>query len=99
MNELYTNGPVEASFLVYEDFLYYKSGNMIISSKISKNCGESELIEGVYQHVTGKYMGSHAVKILGWGTENSTAYWLAANSWNMDWGDEGQSLYFQPLRI
>ena len=26
MTELYTNGPVEASFLVYEDFLYYKSG-------------------------------------------------------------------------
>ena len=26
MKELYYNGPVEASFLVYEDFLYYKSG-------------------------------------------------------------------------
>ena len=27
MKELYDNGPVEASFQVYEDFLYYKSGN------------------------------------------------------------------------
>ena len=26
MKELHTNGPVEASFVVYEDFLYYKSG-------------------------------------------------------------------------
>lgn len=26
MKELYSNGPVEATFLVYEDFLYYKSG-------------------------------------------------------------------------
>lgn len=24
--ELYKNGPVEASFAVYEDFLHYKSG-------------------------------------------------------------------------
>lgn len=30
MKELYTNGPVEASFLVYEDFLYYKSGHTLV---------------------------------------------------------------------
>lgn len=28
MRELYNNGPVEASFAVYEDFLTYKSGNI-----------------------------------------------------------------------
>lgn len=26
MEELYTNGPVEAAFTVYSDFLQYKSG-------------------------------------------------------------------------
>ena len=25
------------------------------------------------------------MKILGWGYENGTAYWLVANSWNTDW--------------
>lgn len=44
---------------------------------------------GVYQHVTGDMLGGHAIKILGWGDENGTPYWLAANSWNTDWGDEG----------
>lgn len=34
-------------------------------------------------------LGGHAIKILGWGDENGTPYWLAANSWNTDWGDEG----------
>lgn len=29
------------------------------------------------------------MKILGWGTENGTSYWLAANSWNKEWGDKG----------
>lgn len=34
-------------------------------------------------------LGGHAIKILGWGEENGTPYWLAANSWNTDWGDKG----------
>ena len=34
-------------------------------------------------------LGGHAVKILGWGTEDDTPYWLVANSWNTDWGDKG----------
>jgi cathepsin B len=67
--EIYANGPVEAAFTVYEDFLTYKSG--------------------VYSHKTGGVDGGHAVKIMGWGTENGTPYWLVANSWNEDWGDKG----------
>jgi len=73
--EIYTNGPVEADFTVYDDFLSYKSG--------------------VYHHTTGSALGGHAVRILGWGTENNTPYWLVANSWNEDWGDKG---YFKILR-
>ncbi|XP_061056751.1 cathepsin B isoform X2 [Eubalaena glacialis] len=50
---------------------------------------------GVYQHVTGEMMGGHAIRILGWGVENSTPYWLVGNSWNTDWGDNG---FFKILR-
>uniref|UniRef100_A0AAY4B066 Cathepsin B n=2 Tax=Denticeps clupeoides TaxID=299321 RepID=A0AAY4B066_9TELE len=75
MTEIFKNGPVEAAFTVYADFLQYKTG--------------------VYQHVTGEVLGGHAIKILGWGVENGTPYWLAANSWNTDWGNNG---YFKILR-
>ncbi|KAG4074808.1 hypothetical protein HA402_006447 [Bradysia odoriphaga] len=51
--------------------------------------------EGVYQHVEGKMLGGHAIRILGWGTENNTPYWLIANSWNTDWGNNG---FFKILR-
>jgi cathepsin B len=44
---------------------------------------------GVYQHTTGQAMGGHAVKILGWGEDSGTEYWLVANSWNYDWGEKG----------
>lgn len=44
---------------------------------------------GVYSHTTGAPLGGHAVKILGWGVENNTPYWLVANSWNEDWGLQG----------
>lgn len=44
---------------------------------------------GVYRHVTGNELGGHAIRILGWGVEDNTPYWLIANSWNSDWGDNG----------
>jgi cathepsin B len=44
---------------------------------------------GVYKHTTGHALGGHAVKIMGYGTENGEKYWLVANSWNEDWGDKG----------
>lgn len=50
---------------------------------------------GVYQHTKGKELGGHAIRILGWGVEDGTPYWLIANSWNSDWGDNG---YFKMLR-
>lgn len=50
---------------------------------------------GVYQHTTGQMLGGHAIKILGWGVEDGTDYWLVANSWNVDWGDKG---YFKIIR-
>nr|BAC65419.1 cathepsin B [Pandalus borealis] len=44
---------------------------------------------GVYQHETGLLDGYHAVRVIGWGEEEGTPYWLVANSWNTDWGDNG----------
>lgn len=44
---------------------------------------------GVYHHVTGSQLGGHAIKILGWGVQDNTPYWLVANSWNTDWGNQG----------
>ena len=50
---------------------------------------------GVYQHITGRYLGGHAIRILGWGVENGQKYWLVANSWNESWGENG---YFKILK-
>ena len=46
---------------------------------------------GVYRHVTGAPLGGHAVKLVGWGVEGGSGrkYWLAANSWNTNWGEQG----------
>ena len=43
--------------------------------------------EGVYTHVSGLFEGGHSVKILGWGTDDTTSepYWLVANSWGVSW--------------
>ena len=44
---------------------------------------------GVYKHVSGKYLGGHAVKMVGWGVDNGTPYWTCTNSWNDSWGEKG----------
>jgi len=44
---------------------------------------------GVYHKTSNNQLGGHAIKLLGWGTEDGQDYWLVANSWNEDWGDNG----------
>ena len=44
---------------------------------------------GVYTHQTGSALGGHAIKTIGWGTEDGVDYWLCVNSWNDTWGDQG----------
>ena len=73
--EIQVRGPVEATIIMYEDFLLYK--------------------EGIYRHLMGKGLIGHAVKIIGWGTENGVPYWLCANSWGRKWGEVG---FFRILR-
>jgi len=44
-----------------------------------------------------EFEGQHAVKMLGWGIDPASKlpYWLIANSWSADWGQNG---FFQILR-
>ncbi|XP_015371589.1 PREDICTED: cathepsin B-like cysteine proteinase 4 isoform X2 [Diuraphis noxia] len=45
---------------------------------------------GVYVKTdNASYLGGHAVKLIGWGEERGTPYWLMVNSWNDQWGDQG----------
>jgi cathepsin B len=44
---------------------------------------------GIYVHKTGKMLGGHAVKVMGWGVEGGVKYWICANSWGAAWGESG----------
>mmetsp|Transcript_19735 Transcript_19735/g.45644 ORF Transcript_19735/g.45644 Transcript_19735/m.45644 type:complete len:369 (-) Transcript_19735:306-1412(-) len=52
-------------------------------------------VSGIYRHTLGTTEGGHAIRIVGWGVENSVKYWKVANSWNPYWGEEG---YFRIVR-
>ena len=47
-------------------------------------------VDGVYEYVSGELMGGHAVKLIGWGTEEDIGFfWIAQNQWAEDWGMDG----------
>ncbi|KIH42499.1 papain family cysteine protease [Ancylostoma duodenale] len=81
MTEIITNGPVQATFVVHEDFFMY-AGGVYRHTELAAEKGD---------RFTGQ--GYHSVRILGWGVDHSTGrdipYWLAANSWGRQWGEDG----------
>ena len=44
---------------------------------------------GVYSHVTGSYLGGHAILIVGY--DDVGKYFIAKNSWGTSWGRGGSS--------
>lgn len=47
---------------------------------------------GIYQFRTSALTNElygHCVKLVGWGEENNTPYWIYLNSWGRDWGENG----------
>ncbi|KAK5578839.1 hypothetical protein RB653_008513 [Dictyostelium firmibasis] len=46
---------------------------------------------GVYTYQSGSLLGGHAIKIVGWGFDETSQlnYWIVANSWGPDWGING----------
>nr|CDJ88841.1 Peptidase C1A domain containing protein [Haemonchus contortus] len=52
--------------------------------------------KGKVKHIGGNSLGAHTVKIIGWGANKYDKYWIVANSWNTDWGEDGG--YFRILR-
>lgn len=73
--EIMTNGPIQAAFTVFNSFITFFRQNPT----------------GIYRNTPGHVAGGHAVKLVGWGTdeESGDQYWIVENSWGHEWGDGG----------
>jgi len=99
------NGAVWKQDKHYASDVYYVEGHDDIVNELATKgpCEASFAVyedfvvytSGVYHHVSGKLLGYHAVKLLGYGVDNGTKYWLLTNSWNENWGEKG---FFRILR-
>ncbi|KAL3086615.1 hypothetical protein niasHT_037741 [Heterodera trifolii] len=75
-DELFYNGSIPVDFILYNTFLDYAGG--------------------IHEHrrEDGVRVGAHVVRLIGYGRVNCTdgrrvKYWLAVNSWNDNWGENG----------
>lgn len=47
-------------------------------------------LSGIYEYTTGELQGGHAIKLIGWGTdEDGSLYWICQNQWSTSWGEQG----------
>jgi len=86
MSEVYKHGPVTATMQVFGDSL----------SDFGNTTSPGWTAGAVFNTTNSDLKpGMHAVKIVGWGTQGSTKYWLVANSWGTSWNGDG---YFKIKR-
>jgi len=79
-SEIMTNGPVQGMYWFFSDFQLFFQENP----------------KGIYHRSPNAvYLDGHAIRIIGWGTQNGEDYWLVANSYGTSWGDGG---YFKMRR-
>nr|CAH8824513.1 unnamed protein product [Trichobilharzia regenti] len=61
-----------------------------VVASISVNVDLLNYTSGVYfPSPKSSNFGWITIRIIGWGYENNTPYWLCVNSWNEQWGDKG----------
>lgn len=67
----------------------YLRGPISIAFKVYKDF--YFYLDGIYEHVAGESIGLHAVRLIGWGYDEDSDldYWILANSWDPDWGEDG----------
>ena len=83
MENLVKNGPLAVSFMVYKDFMHYKSGIY----------QHTELTD----HFNPFEITNHVVMVAGYGfdSELKQKYWLVKNRWGTEWGENG---YFRIMK-
>lgn len=65
-----------------------KRGPLMLGLEIMEDFMSYE--SGIYKHTTGEKIGGHAMKLVGWGhDETEGLYWELQNQWTTEWGEEG----------
>jgi len=101
-SQIYINGPVVAAYVVLDNFMngnFTKINGGVYFENIDyvQSIKTNNIVFSSYKNF--KYMGGHAVVVIGWGIEKNILYdtnkkkdipyWLVRNSWGTNWGSDG----------
>jgi len=68
----------------------YENGPVVVSLTIMEDMYNYE--GGIYHHVSGEAVGGHAMRVVGWGHDESDSnnlFWICQNQWTDRWGEHG----------
>lgn len=83
MYEIFSNGPVQVCFNVFESFYDFFRANPT----------------GIYSSTAGASLGGHCVRVVGWSDYQGVKYWIVANSWGTSWGESGYFKYVRGIDL
>lgn len=100
-SQIYINGPVVAAYVVLDNFMHgtftQMNGGVYFENIDYGKSNKNNIVFSSYKNF--KYMGGHAVVVIGWGIEKNILYdtnkrgdipyWFVRNSWGTNWGDGG----------
>ena len=104
-SEIFLNGPVLSTFLVWSDFVIGPAigGNKDMGWSYTNNIYIHGSQDSVFKTRSGKkaselYLGAHTVSIVGWGVDivpriGTVPYWVIRNTWSSQWQNGGYAKF------
>ena len=89
ISRAYTTGWKRGNEEILKALVYKHGAVMVAIAAHGANGNFKQYRGGIFSGCSKRYKISHAVVVVGYGTQDGLDYWLVKNSWGKGWGEQG----------